>query len=304
MKWISIVGMLFLFHQVYLPDNLTILHQGKQVIIVKREDYQLPALPLFDIGKFNQLLHRLDQRIYKIPDNAKIGENGEIIPEQIGYKLDRSMFTTQFYTYFFGVGSSTIETPLTAIYPKIDSELLAHIRQKPISQYITYFNSGNKNRSHNINLATKAINNYVLFPGEIFSFNQVVGKRTIDKGYLQATVIVRGELSEGIGGGICQVSSTLFNAVDSAGLQIVQRYSHSRNVPYVKTGRDATVSWSGPDFSFKNQYNQPILILAFSQGGRMYVTIKSSDVIEYKPRIVPIMSKTLPEEISFESHSL
>jgi vancomycin resistance protein YoaR len=302
LKWLSMIGILILFHQVYGPDNLTINHQGQPAIIVKRDDYKLPTLSLIDLNKFNQLLNGLERQIYQIAHNAKIGDHGEIIPEQIGYKLDRSKFTTQFYTYFFGSGSFTIDTPLTAVYPKVDSELLAHIREKPISHYITYFNSGNKNRSHNIDLAAKAINNFVVFPGEIFSFNQVVGKRTKEKGYLLASVIVRGELSEGIGGGICQVSSTLFNAIDSAGLQIVQRYSHSRNVPYVQPGRDATVSWDGPDFLFKNQYNQPILILAYSQGGSMFVTINSSDVIEYKPRVVPIMSKRLPEEISVESY--
>jgi vancomycin resistance protein YoaR len=293
-------GMLILLYQVDVPDNLTINHQGKTAIIVNRADYKLPALPLIDMDKFNQLINGLEQQIYQIPHNAKIGSHGEIIPEQFGYRLDRRKFTTQFHTYFFGSGPSIIDVPHTAVYPKIDSELLAHIRGKPISQYVTYFNSGNKNRSHNIALASKAINNFVVFPGEIFSFNQVVGKRTKEKGYLLASVIVRGELSEGIGGGICQVSSTLFNAIDGAGLQIVQRYSHSRSVPYVLPGRDATVSWDGPDFLFKNQYNQPILILAHSEGGSMFISIYSSDVIEYKPRVVPIVSKRLPEEISLE----
>src|SRR5690606_24482567 len=114
---------------------------------------------------------------------------------------------------------------------------------KLIGQYVTYYNSRNKNRSHNISLAAKSINNYVLFPGEVFSFNKVVGQRTISKGYMRAKVIVRGEFSEGIGGGICQVSSTLYNAADHAGLKIMQRYSHSRSVPYVPPGRDATVNW-------------------------------------------------------------
>jgi vancomycin resistance protein YoaR len=302
LKWFSIVGIFLLFHQIYVPDHLTINNEGQPVIIVKRADYKLPALPLINPDKLSRLLEGLERQIYQIPINAKIGDHGEIIPEQIGYKLDRRKFTTQFYTYFFGGGPSIIEAPRTPVYPKIDSELLANIREKPIGHYITYFNSGNKNRSHNIAIAAKAISNFVVYPGEIFSFNQVVGKRTKEKGYLLASIIVRGELSEGIGGGICQVSSTLFNAVDSAGLQIVQRYSHSRNVPYVKPGRDATVSWDGPDLRFKNQYNQPILILAYSQGGSMFVKINSSDVIEYKPRLVPIMSKRLPEEITLESY--
>ena len=86
---------------------------------------------------------------------------------------------------------------------------------------ITYFNPHNKERSHNIKLATSAIHNHVIFPHESFSFNETVGERTVQNGYKKAPVIVRGELSEGIGGGICQVSSTLFNAVDHANLKIV-----------------------------------------------------------------------------------
>jgi vancomycin resistance protein YoaR len=100
-------------------------------------------------------------------------------------------------------------------------------------------------------------------------------------------VIVRGEYAEDIGGGICQVSSTLFNAVDNAGLKIVQRFSHSRHVPYIPPGRDATVSWYGPDFEFKNMYNQPILIQARTIGNLLVIKLYSSEVIEYKPKKVP-----------------
>lgn len=197
-----------------------------------------------------------------------INDQGRIVPGKVGYSLSRKGFKEQFYAYFYGDGPSTIEVPELNVYPKVDSELLSHIRTQRIGQYVTYFNSGNKSRTHNISLAAKAIDNHVVFPNETFSFNKVVGMRTPDKGYMKAPVIVRGELSEGVGGGICQVSSTLFNAVDRAGLEIVQRYSHSRRVPYVPPGRDATVSWGGPDLRFQNKYNQPVLIRAKRHGER------------------------------------
>lgn len=96
------------------------------------------------------------------------------------------------------------------------------------------------------------------------------------------------------------MSSTLFNAVDRAGLQIVQRYSHTRSVPYVPPGRDATVSWGGPDFRFQNQYNQPILIRAKRYGGSMIITLYSSDVINSKLRKIPKVPSRIPKEINAE----
>ncbi len=89
---------------------------------------------------------------------------------------------------------------------------------------------------------------------------------------------------DGIGGGICQVSSTLFNAVDKAGMEITQRYTHSKRVSYVPPGRDATVSWHGPDFTFKNGYNQPILLRAKTVGGMVVVQVFSSDRVNAEPR--------------------
>jgi vancomycin resistance protein YoaR len=92
------------------------------------------------------------------------------------------------------------------------------------------------------------------------------------------------------------VSSTLFNAVDRSGLKIMERYSHSKRVPYVPPGRDATVSWYGPDFTFKNSYNQPILIRAKVHGGVMGVSIFSSESVNVEPRHVPSASSRLPRE--------
>nr|WP_237706217.1 VanW family protein [Ornithinibacillus scapharcae] len=95
---------------------------------------------------------------------------------------------------------------------------------------------------------------------------------------------MRGELSEDIGGGICQVSSTLFNAVDMNGITIVERYSHSRRVPYVPPGKDATVSWWGPDFSFKNELSHPILIRSKAKDGRLAIRIFTSESVHTRQK--------------------
>lgn len=286
MRQIVLVLLLLVTQPIELPDSLTVTHQGQTIAIVNREDFTMPVLesPMIDSQKYQDFIEKLDQQIYQAPVNATINDEEIVVKEQKGHRLYQEAFMEKFYSYFFGKGPAKVEVPELEIHPEVDSELLADIRVQRIGEYVTYFNSNNKSRSHNISLSAEAMDDYVVFPNETFSFNKVVGERTIEKGYLPAPVIVRGELSEGVGGGICQVSSTLFNAVDRAGLTIVQRYSHSRNVPYVPPGRDATVSWYGPDFRFQNNYNQPILIRTKQIGGEIVVSLYSSDVIKYEPR--------------------
>ncbi len=295
-----IVAFLFVFQQFISQEPLVIEEQGQVIAEVNPLEYTIPipGVPLVDNIKLNALMDDLNKRVYLAPLNAVIDGGGRIISEQAGSKLNRTLFKEQLYSYIIEGNFSRLEVPLQSVHARVDSELLQSIMEKKIGNYFTYYNSNNKNRSHNIGLAAKAINNTVIFPGETFSFNAVVGKRTKEKGYLRAPIIVRGEASEDIGGGICQISSTLFNAVDRAGLQIVQRYSHSKNVTYVPPGRDATVSWYGPDFSFTNKYNQPILIRAFAHGGQVSIIICSSDMVNDKRREVPSASKKMPEEIA------
>ncbi|PLS09582.1 VanW family protein [Neobacillus cucumis] len=286
-----LIGLLIMYQQVNMPEDLVITNNGHPISAVNRTEFStnLSELPFINTKKLNKFMEEIDQKVSSQPKNALIDQKGNIIPEQVGYRLNRPMFTDKFFSYYFKKRSSKLEVPLQIIYPRVDSELLGTIRSEKIGTYVTTFNSHNKERNHNIYLAAKAINNYVMFPGEVFSFNKVVGKRTAEKGYLPATVIVKGELSEDFGGGICQVSSTLFNAVDNAGIKVIHRYSHSREVSYVPPRRDATVSWNGPDLIFKNEYNQPILIQAKMLRTKLKVEIYSSDVITYTPKKVPYL---------------
>ncbi|WP_077621124.1 VanW family protein [Bacillus sinesaloumensis] len=278
--------MLLLSVQPFQPqDPIYIMYRGEPIATVNRSEYAIPLLgvPALNSKKYSDFLTYLAEQIYEEPKDARIGKAGEIIKENVGVKLDTDKFTRLFYSKFLGEGEY-VEVPVERIYPRVDSELLSSIRTKVIGQYVTYFNSSNKERSTNIALSAAAIDGYVLFQNETFSFNKVVGKRTAERGYQPAPEIIKGELIEGIGGGICQTSSTLFNAVDLAGVEIVKRYSHSKRVGYVPPGRDATVSWYGPDFLFKNTYNQPILIRAKVYHGSIVVTVYSSEDINNSPR--------------------
>lgn len=250
---------------------------------VRRDDFTFePSGVFIDWKKLNELMDQLDEKISQEPMNATLDTNGDIKEESLGIRLDRMKFISIVQSFYYGRSSDKIIAPKKNIFPKVDSELLSEIQSNELGSYETYFKSSNKERTNNIELATEAINNHVLFPGDTFSFNEVVGKRTKEKGYMRAPVIVKGELSEDIGGGICQVSSTLFNAVNLNGIEMIERYSHSREVPYVPPGKDATVSWWGPDLVFKNHYSHPILIQAKSSDGTLLIKVFSSDHVEAK----------------------
>ncbi len=168
----------------------------------------------------------------------------------------------------------TFEVPLLIEEPEttledIENELFSDV----IGEYTTKFNTGDTSRSKNIALATNKINGTVLAPDEIFSYNGVVGERSYSEGFETANVYVNGETVPGIGGGICQVSSTLFNAVVFANLEIVERVNHQLTVSYVPLGRDATVDYGNIDFRFRNTTGYPIKIVCSSDGGKMYMGI-------------------------------
>ena len=129
------------------------------------------------------------------------------------------------------------------------------------------------NRTTNLILASQKVNGTVLMPGEVFSFNKVVGERTIAKGYKNAAIFVNGEVEDGLAGGICQVSSTLYDAVIAANLEITERYNHSKLTSYLPGGKDATVVWGRLDFQFKNNREYPVKIEMGVQNGVVMANI-------------------------------
>lgn len=149
--------------------------------------------------------------------------------------------------------------PLKVTYPKVSTnDIGSEAFPDLLSSFSTSFTSSNSSRSTNIRLSASKINGKVLMPGESFSFNQVVGKRTAAAGFQPAPAYYNGKTVLEYGGGICQVSSTLYNAVLYANLEVTERTNHGYKPSYVKPGLDATVSWGGPDFKFTNNRDYPI----------------------------------------------
>lgn len=170
-------------------------------------------------------------------------------------------------------------------------ELEAALFRDTLGSYKTNFSSSSANRASNINLATGSINGTILMPGEVFSFNGTVGKRTTARGYKTAGAYVAGETVDQIGGGICQVSSTLYNTVLLSNLEITERRSHQMTVSYVPMGRDATVNWGTTDFKFKNNTEYPIKVVGTINGRNVTISIVGTETIENKK--VEIVTNTV-----------
>jgi vancomycin resistance protein YoaR len=133
------------------------------------------------------------------------------------------------------------------------------IRER-ISTFTTDMGTSSSNRIHNVHLMAEYIDGTIVRPGDTFSFNDRVGPRTVERGFLEGQMIVGSLLLPSIGGGVCQTATTLFNNAFELGLPIVRRYNHSFYISHYPMGRDATVSWGGPDFVFRNDLKTAILI--------------------------------------------
>lgn len=196
----------------------------------------------------------------------------EVVKEVVGCSFD---ITAAQSAWQAAQPAETVEIPLVITYPEKTAEYLESLlfRDKLGSQ-TTYFTWSTSNRINNIQLASSAIDGLILMPGEVFSYNETVGQRTAEAGYLAAGAYNDGQVVQEIGGGICQVSSTLYCAAMLSQLETVERTSHYFPVDYLTWGLDATVSWPGPDFKFKNSREYPVKIVAYCDTEEKSITFE------------------------------
>lgn len=159
-------------------------------------------------------------------------------------------------------------------YPEAD---VMHLNEAVVATYTTYFNASEEGRSKNIELSATALDQIIIGMGDIFSFNTMVGERTVERGYQPAPEIINKELVMGIGGGICQTSSTLFNAVDLLGVDMKEWHHHSISIGYVPKGRDATVAYGVLDFKFQNTRGVPLMIRTKYEPGALTIEIRTAN---------------------------
>ncbi|MGV8082554.1 MAG: VanW family protein [Coriobacteriia bacterium] len=170
--------------------------------------------------------------------------------------------------------AKTVELHVRTLEPELTTaEAQAMGITQKISTFTTTYSAGNGPRVNNIHVLGDALDGTLIAPGATFSFNGTVGERTAAKGYQEAPAIVNGVLVPQLGGGICQVGTTLFNAAFFSGLPIVERHNHSVYISHYPTGRDATVSWGGPDLKFKNDTSEWVLISVSYTSGSITISL-------------------------------
>ena len=177
---------------------------------------------------------------------------------------------------------ASLEVPLTFLEPAVTTEKLeGSLFQDELATYDSPYNKYNYPRSTNLELASAAINGTILKPGETFSFNGIVGERTSAKGYQGAPAYVGGDTVDQIGGGVCQVASTIYYCALIADLEIVDREEHMYAASYVPMGMDATINWGTIDFQFRNNTNYPIRIDTWAKDGEVHVSLMGTDEKDY-----------------------
>ena len=264
----------------YFSDYETVLagawNAGRQGSLVERynrialhmespSSYEVTRC-LYDDAVVRSFATQLAQQVDAEPKDAALlsfdtgNQSFQFEPEQPGRTLNQEKLVASIEGAL-AAGGGSIVLEIDAVQPAVTLENVS-AQYGMISSAVTNASSSSSNRLANIKLAISYINGTCLTPGETFSFNDTVGERTTARGFKTATAYSGGTVTEEVGGGICQVSTTLFNAVVKSDLEITERHNHSIPVSYVDKGKDATVSWGAQDFKFKNNTDAPVYIVA------------------------------------------
>ena len=298
----------------YIEDGKLIITPGKQGIIAQKERLEKLIISAIisrtvednnieipvQIEKPSKIdINKIHEEIYTEPKDAYyIVEPFTIYPHvdgvDFGISLDEANAIIQKEAEEYVI-------PLKYTTPQITTNQIG-VSAFPnlLSSFNTKYDVTNKNRSNNLELSAAKINGTVLMPGEEFSYNKVVGERTIEAGYKDAKIYSNGKIIDGLGGGICQISSTLYNAVLYANLEITSRRNHQFLTSYIGAGLDATVVYGSTDFKFKNNRKYPIKIVAEVKNGIAKMDIYGvKEEVEYVVKLEPVILNYIPYKTQY-----
>lgn len=263
----------------YIEGDKLIITTGKPGLAIKVdemkkqiiEQVKKPVKDYLSIPVENKVpgtieIDTIYQKVQKDPKDAYYTENPFTIhPHEEGIDF---AITLEEARQIVSEKKEEYEIPLKFTEPEVTTnEIGAEAFPNLLSSFSTRYDAGLRNRTTNLELASAKINGTVLMPGEEFSYNKVVGERTIAAGYKEAAIYSGGQVVDGLGGGICQISSTLYNAAVQANMEILERSNHQFKTSYVDAGKDATVVYGVIDFRFKNTRKYPVKIVSSVSGG-------------------------------------
>lgn len=246
--------------------------------------------------KIQSFIEKIEQNISRLPINASISLDGENLAyerETYGIGLDKGKFKRIIITKINEMNYDKEEIPTISVKPKYLYDDICKINSV-LGTYETYFNPKIYNRVNNIRVGAKATSNIILNPTEEFSFNSYIQSPDIKGQFKKAPVIINGKLKEGSGGGLCQVSTTLYNAALYAGLEITNVKNHSIPSSYISKGRDATISTGDIDLRFKNNFKTPIFITHKVYDNKIVSTIYGNEENKKDIEIITEIVKSLP----------
>ena len=297
----------------YIEDENLIIVKGTEGLAIKEDElknaiineikdikqkYDIVTIPTEEVKPYEIDIEKIKNEIYKEPEEAYVSENPETGKTEVHTHVNGVDFAISLdeAKEILAEDKQEYTIPLKITIPdKTIADLGEEAFPDELGTYSTRYDPTNKNRSNNIAISTEKIDGTIIMPGETFSYNQTVGERTIAQGYKEAGAYSGGKVVQDVGGGICQTSSTLYNAVLLANLEIVDRSNHQFLTSYVDPGRDATVAWGSIDFKFKNTRTYPIKIEATSKNGvckmsiygikeeTEYEVVIQSEVLSYIP---------------------
>ena len=275
------------------PQTL-VLMPGKPGRYVDIDKVYNDILDAYSMNAFEVKTNMTDEE--QTPEALDLDEIfASVCSEAVNASMDMDTFevTMEVYGYTFDLEQAkkllsetpwgeTLEIPMEFVIPEVLSDDLEEKLFRDELAYAETPHTADENRNTNLKLACEAINGMVLMPGDTFDYNKVLGERTEERGYKPAGALSAGTSTTEIGGGICQVSSTLYYCTLLSDLEILARRSHSLPSSYMPMmGVDATVSWGGPDFRFRNNTNYPIRIEAEVSGGYVKVKLVGTDEKDY-----------------------
>lgn len=273
----------------------------KSELIKSSKEKKLRTTETFNKDIIINLLNKIEKEVNQNEKNASIKgikSSNILINNHIkGKKLNKEKLHKDILIEIKNKDNNIINAEVKEVSPIITKEELSTINAI-ISSYETKYSITEGERAYNIGLATKAISGTLIMPGETFSFNKIVGKRTPERGYKQAPIIIDNKLEKGDGGGVCQVSTTLYNAVIRSNIMSLERSNHTLAPLYIQPGFDATVSES-IDYKFKNTLKYPIYIEGMTSNGKVKFNIYSNaslNNIKYD-LLNEIYEKKLPKTI-------